>query len=62
MGRISTWSGKWGNLLEDQGNVKKKILFIQILNFNKKNHMHTEMYVVELYMTISCIYDAIILI
>ena len=31
---------------------------MQIFNINKKNHIHAEMCAVELYMTISCIYDA----
>ena len=38
----------------------RKFLSMQSFNFNEKNHLHTEMCVVELYMTISSIYDAII--
>ena len=66
-------SGKSGNLLQDQeksgkfdafwkksGKCKwRRLLSMQMFNFKKK-HMHAEMCVVELYLTISCIYDAII--
>ena len=56
--RISTQSGKSGNLLEDQEKLEKNVYPCTFLTF-KKNHMHAEMCAVGLYMTISCIYDAI---
>ena len=63
-GRVSTQSAKSGKVREffrrsgkSQG---RKFLSMQSFNFNEKNHLHTEMCVVELYMTISSIYDAII--
>ena len=60
-------SRKSGSLLEDQeksGKIdvfrkksgKSKCKFLTL----KKIYMHAEMCVVELYMTVSCIYDAII--
>ena len=66
--RVST-PGKSGNLLEDQEKSGKFDIFWEksakskgrkFLSMQFFNCMHAEMCAVELYMTISCTYDAII--
>ena len=42
---------------ESQG---RKFLFMQLCNFNKKYYLHAEICVVELYPTLSSMYDVII--
>ena len=53
--------GKSWNLLEDQGKVRAENFYsCKFLTLIKKSYAHRNMCAVELYMTINCIYDAII--